>query len=90
MAFDADPCESWDPCVIRIKAGTKVVWTNSDTRTHEVAFVAGPQTPGSSGRVGPGDSWSHTFTKPGTYEYQCAIHKPLMHRSGVAPKVIVE
>jgi hypothetical protein len=27
-----------------------------------------------SGPFKPGQSWTHTFTKPGTYTYFCTIH----------------
>ncbi|MDG6991208.1 MAG: copper oxidase, partial [Nitrososphaerota archaeon] len=28
----------------------------------------------SSGNIAPGQIWTYTFTKPGTYEYFCTYH----------------
>lgn len=92
VKLDADPCKSWDPCEIRIKAGTTVVWTNDDVVAHDVTFVDGPEKPksGAPGTLQPGQTWSYKFEKAGTYEFHCAIHHPLMHKPGVSPKLIVE
>jgi plastocyanin len=62
---------AFSPTALTIKTGTKVTWTNNDTVTHTVtadkgAFDAGP--------LSPGNSFSFTFTKAGTYSYHCNIH----------------
>ncbi|MEM3086581.1 MAG: plastocyanin/azurin family copper-binding protein [Halobacteria archaeon] len=92
VKLSVDPCESWNPCEIRVKAGTTVMFSNDDVAPHDVTFVGGPETPksGAPGSLVPGQSWSYKFEKAGTYEFHCAIHHPLMHKPGVSPKLIVE
>lgn len=55
-----------------VAVGTEVVWTNNDGFDHTVvangnAFPASPN-------MGEGDTYSFTFTEPGTYAYICGIH----------------
>lgn len=62
---------SFIPNPIRVKAGTTVTWTNRDTTDHTVQANDGSF---GSGHLAPGQTFSHTFTKAGTYAYHCAIH----------------
>jgi len=64
---------AFSPVNISVKAGTKVTWTNNDSATHTVTETDGKTGP-SSGNLNNGDSYSFTFTKPGIYHYDCAIH----------------
>ena len=64
---------AFSPVNISVKAGTKVTWTNNDSATHTVTETNGKTGP-SSGNLSNGDSYSFTFTKPGIYHYDCAIH----------------
>jgi plastocyanin len=57
--------------VITVPAGTTVSWTNSDDDPHTV--TADDKSFDSKG-LGNGDSWTHTFTKPGKYTYHCSAH----------------
>jgi plastocyanin len=59
----------FSPASITIKAGETVVWKNQETVSHTVA-VDGAE----SDEMFQGDTWSHTFSTPGTYDYQCGIH----------------
>jgi plastocyanin len=61
------------PAAITVKAGTKVTWTNQDSDAHTVTSQnnSGPL---SSAALNTGQSYSYTFTKPGTYSYLCTIH----------------
>ena len=66
---------SYVPAVLTVPAGTTVTWTNTGTGTmfHDVTS----STPGydfASGLFGPGDSYSYTFVRPGTYDYFCTPH----------------
>jgi plastocyanin len=78
---------AFSPPTLTVKVGTKVTWTNSDNATHDVASTDGPGTDASttglfaSGPLGSGQSFSYTFTKAGTYTYECTIHAsmPGMH-----------
>ena len=64
---------AFSPVNISVKAGTKVTWTNNDSAAHTVTETDGKTGP-SSGNLANGDSYSFTFTKPGIYHYDCAIH----------------
>jgi plastocyanin len=59
------------PATLTIKAGTTVKFVNDDSDAHTA--TANDKT-FDSGGLDTNDSWSHTFTKPGTYNYFCAVH----------------
>jgi plastocyanin len=59
------------PGNIEIQAGTTVEWTNNDPLSHSVTADDGSF---SSGLIGSGNKWRHTFTTPGTYTYHCTPH----------------
>ncbi|MGE7434053.1 cupredoxin domain-containing protein [Kitasatospora sp. NPDC001175] len=61
------------PAAITVKAGTTVTWTNQDTDAHTVTSQnkAGAL---NSQALNTGQSYSYTFTTPGTYGYLCTIH----------------
>ena len=61
----------FSPSTLKIKAGTKVTWTNQDSAPHNVKSSDGTL---NSPDLGRGDSWSFTFTSKGTYNYICGIH----------------
>ena len=63
---------AFDPPAMTVPEGTTVTWTNQDTAPHTVTSEgSGPL---DSPNLQKGDSWSFTFTKPGTYAYYCAVH----------------
>lgn len=65
------------PEVITVPAGASVTWTNHDNFTHTVRLIdLGNQV---IGTMSPGQSVSYTFTKPGTYHYDCSLHPHDMH-----------
>jgi plastocyanin len=54
-----------------VPAGTTVTWVNQDFDAHDVvandsSFI--------SPLIQPGESWSFTFTAPGSYAYMCDLH----------------
>ncbi len=59
------------PQRIKVKAGTKVVWTNDGKLPHDATAADGSWT---TGEVKPGQTGSVTFDRPGTYEYVCKDH----------------
>jgi plastocyanin len=61
------------PASLSVAAGTTVVWTNKDTAPHTVTISSGP-VKFSSPNLQTGDSYTYTFTTPGTYNYYCAVH----------------
>lgn len=63
------------PKTLTVPAGTRVVWTNRDEEPHVVTSAGASFA--SSKALDTGDSYSATFSKPGTYTYYCSIH-PMM------------
>ncbi len=70
-----------------VSVGDTMTWKNEDTDAHTVTSGLGagiqsvqtnekgkPDGLFDSGIVKPGQSWSHTFYNPGTYNYFCTIH----------------
>jgi len=62
----------FDPATVTIKPGGKVTWTNDDSVGHDV--TGDDFESGSPGGIDGGSTFSHTFTKPGTYNYVCSVH----------------
>lgn len=56
-----------------VAAGTTVTWTNQDSEAHTVTS-RGTESPLHSAALSPGQTYSYTFTTPGTYTYMCTIH----------------
>ena len=64
---------AFSPASLTVKAGTKVTWTNKDADAHTVTST-GSGGPLNSPAMATGDTFSFTFTTPGTYNYLCTIH----------------
>ena len=62
---------SFGPAEITVQAGTTVTWTNHDDVPH---VVASEDKEFKSKALDTDDRFSFAFTKPGTYNYYCAIH----------------
>jgi len=65
------------PPEIRIAPNGTVVWTNADSIIHTVTSGKprqGPSGEFDSGIIQSGDSFSHTFSKTGTYDYYSGLH----------------
>jgi plastocyanin len=56
---------------LQVTVGTTVVWKNNDPLPHTVTAV---DKSFNSGLIQPGKTYSHTFTKPGTYNFFCMPH----------------
>ncbi len=61
----------FSPQRLTVKAGTKITWTNEDDIPHTVnasnqAFKSGP--------LDTDQTFSFTFTTPGSFQYFCALH----------------
>ena len=63
---------SFGPGTITIPAGSTVTWTNNDDVPHVVTSDDNKMF--KSKALDTDDRFSFTFTKPGTYNYYCAIH----------------
>jgi plastocyanin len=59
------------PASLTIKAGTTVKFVNDDADAHTATAL---DKTFDSGGLDTNDSWSHTFAKPGSYSYFCAVH----------------
>ena len=87
----------FDPDTVRIKVGETVRWKNSSLLVHSVTGDPTKETkessvslpdgakPFDSGLMDPEQTFEHTFTVAGTYQYFCIPHEAMM--TGV---VIVE
>jgi plastocyanin len=62
---------AFNPSLVTINVGDTVTWTNTDSITHTTTPNTGLW---DSGFVAPGESFSHTFTQAGTFDYRCTIH----------------
>jgi plastocyanin len=60
------------PRTLTVKAGTTVTWSNKDDTAHGIA--SSNNAFARSKALNPNDSYSFTFTTPGTYQYFCYIH----------------
>jgi plastocyanin len=64
---------AFSPATLTVGVGTTVTWTNKDTAPHTVTVSSGPQM-FASPTLQTGDTYTFTFTTPGTYSYYCAVH----------------
>jgi plastocyanin len=63
---------TFGPQTLTVKAGTTVTWTNKDDIPHGIGSA--DNSFAKSRALDTDDSFSFTFTKPGTYQYFCYIH----------------
>ena len=59
------------PARLTVKAGTTVTWRNEDDIPHTVTSTTQLF---KSKALDTEDSFSFTFTEPGTYQYFCSLH----------------
>ena len=62
---------AFHPRTLEVSAGATVTWTNADGDTHTVTSANGAF---ASPALDSGETFSQTFTTPGTYNYFCALH----------------
>ncbi len=62
---------SFSPATVTINVGDTVVWNNTSELPHT---VTASDNSWDSGNLNPGQSYSRTFTAPGTYRYYCRYH----------------
>jgi plastocyanin len=66
------------PESIKVPSGSTVIWTNQDSPPHSIISDATPLAMTgalfASGQLQQGQTYSVTFTKPGTYLYHCGVH----------------
>ena len=59
------------PAVLTVPVGTTVTWTNHDEEPHTITSTTGAF--GSAG-LSHEETFTQTFTRPGSYAYFCALH----------------
>jgi plastocyanin len=70
----------FSPATVTIKAGQSVEWKNEGNVAHTVTETSSPHT-FASNDIEPGQSYTQTFNKAGTYTYVCSIHPDRMQGS---------
>jgi plastocyanin len=84
---------AFTPQTLSVKTGTKVTWTNNDSVPHTVVSTDSMSTSANttnlfaSNTLSPGQSFSFTFDKAGTYFYECSIH---FSQAAMHGKVVVK
>jgi plastocyanin len=71
-----------NPFTISLAGNATVKWGNADGTTHTVTADGGAF---SSGNIGAGGTFSHTFTATGSYPYHCTIHAGMVGTIVVNP-----
>ena len=73
-AADATPVKignfTFGPQDLKVKSGTTVIWVNEDDIPHTVVSLNNFR----SKPLDSNDTFSFTFTTPGTYKYFCSLH----------------
>ncbi len=67
----------YNPEVIQIESGTKVIWENNDSTIHTVTSGTpdkGPDGLFDSELISAGESFEYTFTSAGKTDYYCIVH----------------
>src|SRR5580704_8910384 len=67
----------YNPTTLTVPAGTKVTWVNHDADAHTIVENAVNKI-FHSAALDTNDSYSFTFTKPGTYKYFCTLHPKMV------------
>ena len=73
------------PATLTVAVGETVTWSNADPVVHTVTATLGAF---DSGDLDTGESYSVTFTEPGTYDYLCTPHPEMTGRIVVAPPTV--
>jgi plastocyanin len=67
---------SFTPATLTVKPGTTVTWTNKDDIPHGIASANNAFK--RSAALDTDESYSFTFTTPGTYQYFCYLHPKMV------------
>ena len=63
---------AFNPSTLTIPKGATVIWTNMDSAAHTIVSDSGNEI--DSGSIAKGETYGHTFSTSGTYNYHCGIH----------------
>lgn len=75
---------AYSPAALTVRVGDTVTWMQHDQAPHDVVTTSAPAA-FRSPMLSAGQSWSHTFTKPGTYSYYCSVHPDMRASVTVLP-----
>jgi plastocyanin len=67
-----------EPDTLKVKVGSTIEWTNSDSVEHNVTSASGP-TKFASKNFGEGGTFKIKVTKPGVIHYRCTLHPATMN-----------
>ena len=78
--FQSGQNGSSNPAVDTVAVNGTVTWTWATTENlpHSVQSVGSPSFTSSAIQTGSGKTYQFTFTAPGTYQYDCAVHGQMM------------
>nr|1J5C_A Chain A, PLASTOCYANIN [Synechocystis sp. PCC 6803]1J5D_A Chain A, PLASTOCYANIN [Synechocystis sp. PCC 6803]1JXD_A Chain A, PLASTOCYANIN [Synechocystis sp. PCC 6803]1JXF_A Chain A, PLASTOCYANIN [Synechocystis sp. PCC 6803] len=83
----------FEPSTVTIKAGEEVKWVNNKLSPHNIVFAADGVDADTAAKLShkglafaAGESFTSTFTEPGTYTYYCEPHRG----AGMVGKVVVD
>jgi plastocyanin len=78
--FKSGQNASSNPAVDTVAVNGTVTWTWATTENlpHSVQSVGSPSFTSSAIQTGSGKTYQFTFTAPGTYQYDCAVHGQMM------------
>lgn len=75
---------AYSPSTLTARVGDTVTWTNHDQAPHDVQTTSAPVAI-KSALLSNGQSFSYTFTTPGTYSYYCSVHPDMRAQVIVQP-----
>jgi len=75
---------AFGPAAITVHVGDTITWTNHDQAPHDVTTTSAPVSLHSP-TLSTGQSWTYTFSQPGTYAYICSIHPDMKAQVTVLP-----
>lgn len=86
---------AFKPVEVEWKVNEKLEWNQTGSAPHTVTSATGsavkfdsnPKCPGEC--LGKGDTYSFTFTKPGTYKYYCKIHGSSDGTQGMVGTIVI-
>ncbi len=62
------------PQEVTVTEGSEITWTNDGRNQHNIVAVGDTPFSVETDRFEPGQTYSWTASKPGTYRYYCSIH----------------
>jgi plastocyanin len=63
------------PATLEVNAGDTVIWKNKDPYPHTATAESKPGF--DSGEIKPGHSWRYVAKKPGSFSYDCTLHRTM-------------